>query len=42
MGLYDREYMRKRGKPAKTPPARASLWKRLLFRLWLVFRGRGR
>lgn len=50
MGLHDRQYMKQRRDPpaASTqvkikpvipkPAHRASLWKRLLFRLWLFFR----
>ena len=50
MGLHDRQFMKRRSAPpaastrAQTkaaipkPARKASLWKRLLFRLWLLFR----
>ena len=49
MGLHDRQYMKRRRDPPPGPAQvkikpvipkpthRASLWKRLLFRIWLLF-----
>ena len=43
MGLYDRDYMRAKRPPAgPQQPPRPALWKRLLFKLWLLLHPRRR
>jgi hypothetical protein len=37
MGIYDRDYM-KANPPRKQSPRKPSLWQRIRFHLWLLFR----
>ena len=36
MGIYDRDYMK--APSARTKPRKPSLWQRIKFKLWLIFR----
>ncbi|MGA1864639.1 MAG: hypothetical protein ACMUHX_06210 [bacterium] len=42
MGLYNRDYMKEESKPnpLRDSSTEISLWKRFLFRLWLLFHPR--
>jgi hypothetical protein len=38
MGIYDRDYMKTPREQKRVRPAKPSLWQRVKFKLWLLFR----